>query len=134
MYHHEDHDCYVTNKIYHFYLNGFETNLSINTKDEGSVDCHKVVLVAMSEYFRLMFDVGSADVDNNVLDLNTTSDIVKDVLQFMYKGTIDISDANVELLLPQSINMQLHQLTQQCKTLWRRTFPLTMPFSIMNVQ
>ena len=115
MYHHEDHDCYVTNKIYHYYLNGFVTNLSINTKDEGSVDCHKAVLVAMSEYFRLMFDVGSADVDINVLELNTTSDIVKDVLQFIYKGTTDIKDDNVELLLAQSINMELHQLTQQCK-------------------
>ena len=115
MYHHEDHDCYVTNKIYHFYLNGFVTNLSINTKDEGSVDCHKAVLVAMSEYFRLMFDVGSADVDINVLELNTTSDIVKDVLQFIYKGTTDMHDDNVELLLAQSIDMQLHQLTQQCK-------------------
>ena len=115
MYHHEDHDCYVTNKIYHFYLNGFVTNLSINTKEEGSVDCHKAVLVAMSEYFRLMFDVGSADVNINVLELNTTSDIVKDVLQFIYKGTTDIHDDNVELLLAQSIDMQLHQLTQQCK-------------------
>ena len=115
MYHHEDHECYVTNKIYHFYLNGFVTNLSINTKDEGSVDCHKAVLVAMSEYFRLMFNVGSADVDINVLELNTTSDIVKDVLQFIYKGTTDIHDDNVELLLAQSIDMQLHQLTQQCK-------------------
>ena len=115
MYHHEDHDCYVTNKIYHYYLNGFVTNLSINTKDEGSVDCHKAVLVAMSEYFRLMFDVGSADVDINVLELNTTSDIVKDVLQFIYKSTTDIHDDNVELLLAQSIDMQLHQLTLQCK-------------------
>ena len=115
MYHHEDHDCYVTNKIYHFYLNGFVTNLSINTKDEGSVDCHKAVLVAMSEYFRLMFDVGSADVYINVLELNTTSDIVKDVMQFIYKGITDIHDDNVELLFAQSIDMQLHQLTQQCK-------------------
>ena len=115
MYHHEYHDCYVTNKIYHFYLNEFVTNLSINTKEEGSVDCHKAVLVAMSEYFRLMFDVGSANVDINVLELNTTSDIVKDVLQFIYKGTTDMHDDNVELLLAQSIDMQLHQLTQQCK-------------------
>ena len=115
MYHHEDHNCHVTNKIYHFYLNGFVTNLSINTKDEGSVDCHKAVLVAMSEYFRLMFDVGSADVDINVLELTITSDIVKDVLKFIYKGTTYIHDDNVELLLAQSINMQLHQLTQQCK-------------------
>ena len=115
MYHHEDHDSYVTNNINHFYLNGFVTNLSINTKDEGLVDCHKAVLVAMSEYFRLMFDVGSADVDINVLELNTTSDIVKDVLQFIYKSTTDIHDDNVELLLAQSINMELHQLTQQCK-------------------
>ena len=115
MYHHEDHDCYVTNKIYHFYLNGFATNLSINTKDEGSVDCHKAVLVAMSEYFRMMFDVGSADVDINVLELNTTSDTVKDVLQFIYKGTTDIHDDNVEILLAQSINMKLYQLTLQCK-------------------
>ena len=115
MYHHEDHNCYVTNKINHFYLNGFLTNLSINTKDEGSVDCHEAVLVAMSEYFRLMFDVGSADVDINVLELNTTSDIVKDVLQFIYKGTTDMHDDNVELLLAQSIDMQLHQLTQQCR-------------------
>ena len=96
-------------------MNGYLTNLSINTKEEGSVDCHKAVLVAMSEYFRLMFDVGSADIDINVLELNTTSDIVKDVLQFIYKGTTDIHDDNVELLLAQSIDMQLHQLTQQCK-------------------
>ena len=115
LYRHEDHDGYVTNKIYQLYLNRFVTNLSINTKDEGSVDCHKVVLVAMSEYFRLMFDVGSADVDINVLELNTTSDIVKDVLQFIYKGTTDIHDDNVELLLAQSIGLQLHQLTLQCK-------------------
>ena len=115
MYHHEDHNSIITNKIYHFYLNGFVTSLSINTKDEGSVDCHKAVLIAMSEYFRLMFDVGSADVDINVLELNTTSDIVKDVLQFIYKGTTDIHDDNVELLLAQSIDMQLHQLTLQCK-------------------
>ena len=115
MYHHEDHDCYVTNKIYHYYLNGFVTNLSINTKEEGSVDCHKAVLVAMSEYFRLMFDVGSADIEINVLELNTTNRIVKDILQFIYKGTTDIHDDNVELLLAQSIDMQLHQLTQQCK-------------------
>ena len=115
MYHRKDHDCYVTNKIYHFYLNGFVTNLSINTKDEGSVDCHKAVLVAMSEYFRLMFDVGSADIDINVLELNTTNSIVKDILQFIYKGTTDIHDDNVELLLTKSIGMQLHQLTQQCK-------------------
>ena len=115
MYHHEDHACYVTNKIYHFYLDGFATNLSINTKDERSVDCHKAVLVAMSEYFREIFDVGSADVDINVLELNTTSEIVKDVLQFIYKGTINIHDDNIESLLVQSINMKLHQLTQQCK-------------------
>ena len=115
MYHHEDHYFYVTNKIYHFYLTGFVTNLSINTKDEGSVDCHKAVLVAMCEYFRLLFDVGSADVDINVLELNTTSDIVKEVLQFIYKGTTDIHDDNVELLLAQSIGMQLHQLTLHCK-------------------
>ena len=115
MYPYEDHNSIITNKIYHFYLNGFVTNLSINTKDEGSFDCHKAVLVAMSEYFRLMFDVGSADVDINVLELNTTSDIVKDVLQFIYKGTIDIHEDNVELLLAQSIDLQLHRLTQQCK-------------------
>ena len=99
----------------HLALNGFITNLSINTKEEGSVDCHKAVLVAMSEYFRLMFDVGSADVDINVLELNTTSEIVKDVLQFIYKGTTDIHDDNIEITLAQSIDMQLHQLTQQCK-------------------
>ena len=114
MYHHENHNCYVTNKIYHFYLDGFVTNLSINTKDERSVDCHKAVLVAMSEYFRLMFDVGSAYGGINVLELNTTSEIVKDVLQFIYKGTINIHDDNIESLLVQSINMKLHQLTQQC--------------------
>ena len=114
MYHHEDHDCYVTNKIYHFYLHGFATNLSINTKDEGSVDCHKAVLVAMSEYFRLMFDVGSTDVDINVLELNTTCDTMKDVLQFIYKGTTNIHDDNVASLLAQSIDMQLYQLTQLC--------------------
>ena len=96
-------------------MNGFVTNLSINTKEEGSVDCHKAVLVAMSEYFRLMFDVGSADVDINVLELNTTSETVKDVLQFIYKGTTDIHDDNIELTLAQSIDMQLDQLTQQCK-------------------
>ena len=115
MYHHEDHNCYVTNMIYHFCLNGFVTNLSINTKDEGSVDCHKDVLVAMSEYFRLMFDAGYSDVDINVLELNTTSDIIKDVLKFIYKGTTYIHDDNVELLLAQSIDMQLHRLTQQCR-------------------
>ena len=96
-------------------MNGFVTNLSINTKEEGSVDCHKAVLVAMSEYFRLMFDVSSANVDINVLELNTTSETVKDVLQFIYKGTTDIHDDNIELTLAQSIDMQLHQLTQQCK-------------------
>ena len=114
MYHHEDHDSYIANKIYYFYLNGFVRNLSINTKD-GSVDCHKAVLVAICEYFRLMFDVSSTDVDINVVELDTSSEIVKDVLQFIYKGTTNIHEGNVELLLTQSINIQLQQLTLQCK-------------------
>ena len=68
----------------------------------------------MSEYFRLMFDVGSADAVINVLGVNTTSDILINILQFMYRGTTDIHVNNVELLLKQSILMQLHQLSQLC--------------------
>ena len=68
----------------------------------------------MSEYFRLMFDVGPADADINVLGVNTTSDILINILQFMYRGTTDIHVNNVELLLKQSILMQLHQLSQLC--------------------
>ena len=61
-----------------------------------------------------MLHVGSSDEDINVLELNTTSDTVKDVLQFVYTGTTNIHIGNAELLLTQSMELELHGLTQQC--------------------
>ena len=114
MYHSEDHASTVTDKIYSYQQMGFLTNLSLSTKDEISVDCHGVVLIAISEFFKELFEEDSSDAGINVLDVNTTSDILTSILQFLYTGTTDVHAHNVELVLRQSILVQLHQLSQQC--------------------
>ena len=69
----------------------------------------------MSEYFKVMIEDSSCDVDFDVLpDVNTTGDILCNILRFMYTGKSVIDVSNVGLLLRQSILMQLHRLSQQC--------------------
>ena len=115
LYHDDDHNSYITDTIYQFHLNGFLTNLHISTNDDSTVDCHKAALVAQSESCRRMFDDDTSDVGINVIGLNATCDIVKEVLQFIYKGMVNIHAGNVESLFAQGIHMQLHQLNHRCK-------------------
>ena len=96
-------------------MNGFLTDLSITTVDNLTLDCHKAPLIAKSGHFKQMFDDCSFDVGFNVIDLDTTSDVLKDALQFIYKDIADLHAGNVESLLVLSNKMELHQLTQQCK-------------------
>ena len=96
-------------------MNGFLTDLSITTVDNLTLDCHKAPLIAKSGHFKQMFDDCSFDVGFNVIDLDTTSDVLKDALQFIYKDIADLHAGNVESLLVLSNKMELHQLTQQYK-------------------
>ena len=68
----------------------------------------------MSEWKIFDFDVGSSDADANVIDLNTTCDIVKDGLQFIHSAKVDLHRENVSSHIAQRINLQLRKLIEQC--------------------
>ena len=116
-YHHPDHDSYVSNTIYHYYLNRFALNFAIHVQNDEEINCHRVVLLAMSERFRKMCeesDDGYLDVNINNLTMNTTKETVEHLMQLLYNGRADIHDDNVEAILTQSMNLQLHELLQHC--------------------
>ena len=72
-------------------------------------------MVALSDSFRQMINDDTSDVGINVISLNAACDVVEEVIQFIYKGIVNIHAGNVESVFTQSINMQLHQLTHRCK-------------------
>ena len=62
-----------------------------------------------------MINDDTSDVGINVISLNAACDVVEEVIQFIYKGIVNIHAGNVESLFTQSIKMKLHQLTHRCK-------------------
>ena len=127
-YHHPGHDSYVSNSIYHYYLNRFALNFAIYVQNDEVINCHRAVFFAMSKRFGQMCtksDDGYLDVSIKYLIMNTTRTTVEHLMQLLYTGRADIHNDNVEAILTQSMNLQLHELHQHCIDFVKNTLTMS---------
>ena len=78
--------------------------------------CHKVMLAALSDYFKVMFVSGMKESEDDTISLTgVDSHIFSLVLQYIYTGSISINVANVQDLLSTSVYLQISPLQRRCE-------------------
>ncbi|KAK6195231.1 hypothetical protein SNE40_000702 [Patella caerulea] len=77
--------------------------------------CHRVVLSAVSNYFRAMFESGMKEANDNSITLNSISPMCfKIILDFMYCGFDIFYVDTVEEVLEASVLLQMRNLEEEC--------------------
>ncbi|XP_068726109.1 kelch-like protein diablo [Montipora capricornis] len=80
-----------------------------------SISAHKVVLAACSPYFKAMFAGGLSESRQNTVTLQELDEhAMETIVEFFYSGEIEISDSNVQDLLPITCLLQVQSLQQAC--------------------
>ena len=94
---------------------GKNTDTTISVQGE-TFHCHRVVLSAVSSFFDAMYSSGMKESVDGVVTLhNVTPSTFRDVLHFMYNGTVDINDDNVVDFLRTASIFQITTLLQICE-------------------
>ena len=79
------------------------------------ISAHKVVLAAASPYFEAMFTAGMLESRENLIELHDIDALsVQSIVDFMYTSKIDISEDNVQALLPASTVIQVEPVRAEC--------------------
>lgn len=109
------------------YIDEFHKGLTNLCKDECFTDitidvegkhfpCHKLVLSAMSPYFKIMFTVDMAESKKSIITLPTLqADVFEMVLEFLYTGQNLINSDTAVKLLEASNFMQIEILQHECE-------------------
>lgn len=87
-------------------------------KPKQSVRCHKVVLMAASQFFRdIILQHKGKTSDGGGLDLNVSPVqfvLLNAAISFIYNGECDINDSNVMHLLELGVEWKLEHLSVKC--------------------
>ena len=79
------------------------------------IPAHKVVLAAASSYFEAMFTVDMLESRESVIELHDVDAFsVQSIVDFMYTSKIDISEDNVQALLPTSTIIHVEPVRSEC--------------------
>ena len=83
--------------------------------DGNRFHAHKVVLAGCSPYLRAMFTNGMLETEKNVVEIQGLESVTMELmLEFMYKGTVEITTENVQLLLQGASMLNLISLRNVC--------------------
>ena len=79
------------------------------------IPAHKVVLAAASSYFEAMFTADMIESRENTIELkDIDAPSVQMIVEFMYTSKIDISEDNVQALLPTSTIIHVEPVRSEC--------------------
>eukprot|EP00794_Sanderia_malayensis_P003257 gene3257-3738_t len=82
---------------------------------ETRIPAHKIVLAASSSYFEAMFTNDMTESREQVIELHDMDPIsVETIIEFMYTSDIDVSEDNVQSLLPVSTIIQVERVREVC--------------------
>ncbi|XP_055849861.1 kelch-like protein 2 [Episyrphus balteatus] len=85
------------------------------------IEAHRVVLCAFSEYFLELFREKQKLSKDNVVELKEIEALpLKNVIDFMYKGSIDFTVENVEGILRTASFLKMRQLVNGCCEMIRK--------------
>ncbi|XP_016663694.1 kelch-like protein 3 [Acyrthosiphon pisum] len=89
-------------------------DIELQTDDKKLIQAHKVVLSAASPYFYAMFSNFAERNHDLVLMKQFDSTSLQQLIQFIYSGQIEITEINVQNLLPAANILQLQEVTEAC--------------------
>lgn len=81
----------------------------------SKVSAHRVVLSACSAYFNAMFTGNLLESEKEVINLKGIDEVALHILvEFAYTGKANVSQENVQLLLPAANMLQLNKVKEAC--------------------
>jgi len=88
----------------------FLHDVTLLSNENGEVKAHKVILAAQSDFFKGMFRNEKKDR----IEMNMTTETLKNVVKTLYTGHTDINIENVQDLLEASNYLQAKELNNKC--------------------
>ena len=84
--------------------------------EDGEFQCHRIVLAAMSGFFRSLFSSGMTEAINRKVNLQgLSSDVFADVLAWIYEGKFILNQRNVFDVLAAADLLDIQGLLSDCK-------------------
>ena len=104
--------CSLVDQLADFYLRKQFCDVVLCCGFE-SIDCHKLVLVASSPYFKDLFL--TRQDDGNFIDVSPIEPAtVRLVVSFIYTGICELTHSNVKLILAASETFHITKLSEKC--------------------
>ena len=89
--------------------------------DGDEIPAHRVVLASLSPYFRAMFTGDMAESKQKVITINGIDvSSLKALIDYAYTASLDISEENVQSILPAASVLQFEEVKQACSEFLRR--------------
>lgn len=86
-----------------------------------NIPAHRVVLASLSAYFRAMFTGEMAESKKKVITINgVDAKSLKTLVDYAYTATINISEENVQAILPAASVLQFEEVKRACSEFLRR--------------
>ena len=84
-----------------------------------SVECHKLVLLSSSPYFKSLLSLNEDQI--NIIDVSPVSiNVVKEIIGFLYNGECLLHHSTLIETLETSVTWKLPMLTEECFTYMRK--------------
>ena len=114
-YNDEFHAGNLLSGLHSFLMNSNYTDVIIRTQGVEH-KAHRAVLAACSPYFNTMFTSTLGEPNSEYIELQSTSaNAFKELLEFMYTGSIDVNGNNIEELLEASCLFQVVSVQNACE-------------------
>ena len=97
-----------------FYQDEIATDLVLRCNDGEEIQCHQIILCAISNYFKETISVTDVMSHKSCIDVAFPARVIREIMSFIYYGYCDISADTVDMLLSTSMLWQLPLLRNSC--------------------
>lgn len=112
--------------------NGQLTDSVIKVSD-GSFSVHRAVMASCSPYFRALYTNGMRETERREIHLpDVHSDMMSAIIEYAYTKCSNVSDENVERLLPAADEFHVVGLVKECSNFLRDKFTCRNVIGIRN--
>ena len=104
--------------LHHFKASGVLTDVNLKLSDESNVQCHRLVLMAASPYFKAMFESDFEESTKKEIQLKFPNpDTMRQLVAYFYSGEIAVDADNVQEIAIASDFLCLKDLKNECDDL-----------------
>lgn len=95
----DDHKSNFINVFEEYFNNSALTDCTLTVGDGISISCHKMVLVACSDFFRNVFMSNPPQNPSTIVLLNVQYSDMRAILEYMYKGEVNVAQEHLSGLM-----------------------------------